>query len=147
MKRILGLDLGTKTIGIALTDELGIAAHGYETFRFEEFNYKKAREHVIELCEKFDINEIALGIPYYASGDLSPRAKSCLRFKDDLLKLNPNLKIEMIDESYSTIEADELLKEQNLSYYKRKEIIDEMASVVILNRYLSQKEAKNVTRR
>ena len=52
MKKILGLDLGTKTIGIAMTDELGIAAHGHETFRFEEFNYKKAREHVIELCTK-----------------------------------------------------------------------------------------------
>ena len=138
MKRILGLDLGTKTIGIAMTDELGLAAHGYETFRFEEFNYKKAREHVIELCKKFDIEEVALGIPYYASGDISPRAESCLRFKDDLLKLNPNLKITMIDESYSTIEADELLKEQNLSYYKRKEIIDEMAALVILNRYLAK---------
>lgn len=146
MKRILGLDLGTKTIGIAMSDELGIAAHGYETFRFEEFNFKKAREHVIELCQKFDIEEIALGIPYYASGDISPRAESCIRFKNDLLKLNPNLKIELVDESYSTIEADELLKEQNLSYYKRKEIIDEMASVVILNRYLAKKEAKNVAR-
>ena len=142
MKKILGLDLGTKTLGIAVTDELGLAAHGLETFRFEEFNYKKAREHVIELCQKEDIEEIALGIPYYASGDISPRAQSCLRFKDDLLKLNPNLKIEMIDESYSTIEADELLKEQNLSYYKRKEIIDEMASVVILNRYLARKGGK-----
>ena len=142
MKRILGLDLGTKTIGIAMTDELGIAAHGYETFRFEEFNYKKAREHVIELCNQFGIEEIALGIPYYASGDLSPRAQSCMRFKDDLLKLNPTLRIELIDESYSTIEADELLKEQNLSYYKRKEIIDEMASVVILNRYLQTKGDK-----
>lgn len=142
MKRILGLDLGTKTVGIASTDELGIAAHGYETFRFEEFNYKKAREHIIELCQKLDVEEIALGIPYYASGDISPRAQSCLRFKEDLLKLNPNLKITMIDESYSTIEADELLKEQNLSYYKRKEIIDEMAAVVILNRYLAQKGGK-----
>ena len=142
MKRILGLDLGTKTVGIASTDELGIAAHGYETFRFEEFNYKKAREHIIELCQRLDVEEIALGIPYYASGDISPRAQSCLRFKDDLLKLNPNLKITMIDESYSTIEADELLKEQNLSYYKRKEIIDEMAAVVILNRYLAQKGGK-----
>ena len=141
MKKVLGLDLGTKTIGIAMSDEL-LIAHGYETFRFEEFNYKKAREHVIELCQKYDIEEIALGIPYYASGDISPRAASCLRFKDDLLKLNPNLKIEMIDESYSTIEADELLKEQNLSYYKRKEIIDEMASVIILNRYLAQKGGK-----
>lgn len=145
MKKVLGLDLGTKTIGIAMTDDL-LIAHGYETFRFEEFNYKKAREHVIELCQKYDIEEIALGIPYYASGDISPRAASCLRFKDDLLKLNPNLKIEMIDESYSTIEADELLKEQNLSYYKRKEIIDEMAALVILNRYLTKKESNNVTR-
>ena len=142
MKRILGLDLGTKTLGIAMTDELGIASHGYETFRFEEFNYKKAREHVVDLCKQFDIEEIALGIPYYASGDISPRAQSCLRFKDDILKLNPSLRITMIDESYSTIEADELLREQNLSYYKRKEIIDEMASVVILNRYLAQKGGK-----
>lgn len=141
MKKVLGLDLGTKTIGIAMSDEL-LIAHGYETFRFEEFNYKKAREHVIELCQKYGIEEIALGIPYYASGDISPRAASCLRFKDDLLKLNPNLKIEMIDESYSTIEADELLKEQNLSYYKRKEIIDEMAALVILNRYLTKKGVK-----
>ena len=113
-----------------------------ETFRFEEFNYKKAREHVIEICQKEDIEEIALGIPYYASGDVSPRAQSCMRFRDDLLKLNPNLKIVLIDESYSTIEADELLKEQNLSYTKRKEIVDEIAAVVILNRYLSQKGAK-----
>ena len=142
MRKILGLDLGTKTLGIAMTDELGLAAHGYETFRFEEFNYKKAREHVIELCKQFNIEEIALGIPHYASGDISPRAESCLRFKDDLLKLNPNLKITMVDESYSTIEADELLKEQNLSYNKRKAIIDEMASVVILNRYLQSKGGK-----
>ena len=142
MKKILGLDLGTKTIGIAMTDSLGIAAHGVETFRFEEFNYKKAREHVVELCAKEDIVEIALGIPYYASGDISPRAQSCMRFRDDLLKLNPNLKIELIDESYSTIEADELLKESNLSYAKRKEVVDEMAAVVILNRYLNKKGVK-----
>lgn len=142
MKKILGLDLGTKTIGIASTDSLGIAAHGLETFRFEEFNFKKAREHVVEICQKEDIDEIALGIPYYASGDISPRAQSCMRFRDDLLKLNPNLKITLIDESYSTIEANELLKEQNLSYSKRKEIVDEMAAVVILNRYLSKKGAK-----
>lgn len=138
MKKILGLDLGSKTIGIAKTDSLGIAAHGLETFRFEEHNYKKAREHVVELCHKEGIVDIALGIPYYASGDISPRAESCLRFKKDLEKLDPNLKIELIDESYSTIEADEMLKQSNLSYEKRKEIIDEMAAVVILNRYLNK---------
>lgn len=139
MKKILGLDLGTTTLGIAETDALGLAAHGVETFRFEPGNFKAARIHVLELCSKNDITEIALGMPLYQSGDESPHAKSCLRFKEDLLKENPNLKIEMVDESYSTIEADEKLKVTGLSYEKRKEIIDEMAAVVILERYLIKK--------
>ena len=142
MSKILGLDLGTTTLGIAKTDSLRIAAHGVETFRFEKGNFKKAREHVIELCEKEGILTIVLGMPIYASGDVSPHAESCLRFKDDLLKLNPNLKIEMVDESYSTIEADEKLKVTGLSYEKRKEIIDEMAAVVILERYLEKVGSK-----
>lgn len=139
MKKILGLDLGTTTLGIAETDALGLAVHGVETFRFEPGNFKAARIHVLELCSKNDITEIALGMPLYQSGDESPHAKSCLRFKEDLLKENPNLKIEMVDESYSTIEADEKLKVTGLSYEKRKEIIDEMAAVVILERYLIKK--------
>lgn len=138
MEKILGLDLGTTTIGIAITDSLGIAAHGVETFRFEVGNFKAAREHVIDLADKEGVKTIALGMPLYESGDLSPHAKSCLRFKDDLLKLNPDLHIEMINESYSTIEADEKLKVTGLSYEKRKEIIDEMAAVVILERYLKK---------
>ena len=142
MEKILGLDLGTTTVGIAMTDSLRIAAHGVETFRFEAGNFKAAREHVVEIAKKEGIKKIVLGMPIYESGDLSPHAKSCLRFKDDLLKLEPSLEIEMIDEAYSTIEADEKLKVTGLSYEKRKEIIDEMAAVVILERYLSKLEAK-----
>ena len=142
MSKILGLDLGTTTLGIAKTDSPGIAAHGVETFRFEVGNFKKAREHVIEICQKEGIITIALGMPLYESGDESPHAKSCLRFKEDLLKIDPNLDIEMIDESYSTIEADEKLKVTGLSYEKRKDIIDEMAAVVILERYLEKHAQK-----
>lgn len=138
MSKVLGLDLGTTTLGIAKTDSIGIAAHGVETFRFEPGNFKKAREHVIELCQIDAIKDIALGMPLYQSGEISPHGQSCLRFKEDLLKLDPNLHIEMIDESYSTIEADEKLKVTGLSYEKRKEIIDEMAAVVILERYLEK---------
>lgn len=139
MKKVLGLDLGTTTLGIAITDSLGIAAHGVETFRFEPGNFKAAREHVIKIVNKEGIKDIALGMPLYESGDLSPHAKSCLRFKEDLIKLDPTLHIEMIDESFSTIEADEKLKAStNLSYEKRKKIIDEMAAVVILERYLEK---------
>lgn len=142
MKQLLGLDLGTTTLGIAATDKLGIAVHGRETFRFEPGNFKKAREHVLEICEKEGIMELVLGVPYYASGDVSPHAESCLRFKKDLLKANSNLQIHEVDESYSTIEADEKLQEMNLSATKRKELVDEYAAVVILERYLRQKETK-----
>ena len=140
MSKILGLDLGTTTIGIASTDALGIAVHGRETFRFEPGNFKKAREHVLKICEQEDITEIVLGVPYYESGDVSPHAKSCLRFKEDLLRANNQLTIHEIDESYSTIDADEKLKEMNLSYTKRKELVDEYAAVVILERYLRKME-------
>lgn len=140
MKKILGLDLGTTTIGIAMTDALGIAAHGVETFHFEMNNFKKARIHLHEIIQNEGIEDVVLGVPYYASGDLSPHAKSCLRFKEDLLKENPGIKVHEVDESYSTIEADEKLKLSNLSYEKRKKIIDEMAAVVILERYLQAKE-------
>ena len=142
MKQLLGLDLGTTTLGIAITDKLGIAVHGRETFRFEPGNFKKAREHVLEICEKEGITELVLGVPYYASGDVSPHAESCLRFKKDLLNVNSNLQIHEVDESYSTIEADEKLQEMNLSATKRKELVDEYAAVVILERYLRQKETK-----
>lgn len=140
MSKILGLDLGTTTIGIASTDALGIAVHGRETFRFEPGNFKKAREHVLEICKQEGITEIVLGVPYYESGDVSPHAKSCLRFKEDLLIANNQLTIHEIDESYSTIDADEKLKEMNLSYTKRKELVDEYAAVVILERYLRKME-------
>jgi len=139
MSKILGLDLGTTTIGIAATDSLGIAAHGRETFRFEPHNFKKAREHVLQICVDEGITELVLGVPYYESGDVSPHAQSCLRFKEDLLKANPNLHIYEVDESYSTIEADEKLKLLNLSYEKRKMLVDEAAAVVILERYLAKK--------
>ena len=142
MSKILALDLGTTTVGIASTDALGIAIHGRETFRFEPGNFKKAREHILEICASEDIKEIVLGVPYYESGDLSPHAKSCLRFKEDLLEANNELIIHEIDESYSTLDADEKLKEMNLSYEKRKSLVDEYAAVVILERYLRKMEEK-----
>ena len=139
MKKVLGLDLGTTTLGIAISDSLGIGAHPVETFRFDAGQYKKAIDRVLFLLEIENTNDIALGMPLYASGDISPHAENCLKFKDELLKAKPGLHIEMIDESYSTIEADERLKEvSNLSYEKRKKIIDEMAAVIILERYFQK---------
>lgn len=137
MSKCLGLDLGTKTLGIAMSDSLRIAAHGYEEFTFESGNYKKARERVLEICAKENINEIALGLPLHMSGEQGERSQSCLRFKDDLLKENSNLKITMVDERMTTIIANNRLMEANLSRAKRKAVIDKMSAVVILESYMS----------
>ena len=140
MKKILGLDLGTKTLGIAISDSLGIAAHGYENFTFEFGNYKKARERVLEIAQKEEVEEIALGYPLHMSGEVSLRAESTKRFKEDLEKENPNLKISLIDERMTTIIANNRLMEADLSRKKRKEVIDMMSAVVILESYLATRK-------
>ena len=140
MKKILGLDLGSKTLGIAISDSLGIAAHGYENFVFEPGNYKKAREHVLEITSKEGIDEIVLGYPLHMSGEVSPRAESTSRFKDDLLKENPNLNITLVDERLTTVIATRRLLEADISRKKRKEVIDKMSAVVILETYMSTRK-------
>ena len=142
MDKVLGLDLGTKTLGIAISDALGLAAHGYENFVFKEFNYKKARQRVLEICKEENIHEIALGYPLHMNGELSKRAQSCMRFRDDLIKECPELKIELIDERLSTVEAQERMHNLGYNTKQMKKVIDMMAAVVILETYLARKEQK-----
>ena len=140
MDRILGLDLGTKSLGIAISDSLGIAAHGYMNFTFPFCEFHLARKKVHEICEKENVKELALGLPLHMSGEMSERANSCLRFRDDLMKENPNLKITMIDERMTTIIANNRLLDANLSREKRKKVIDQQSAVVILESYMEGKK-------
>ncbi len=137
MSKVLGLDLGTRTLGIAISDNSRWYAHGLENFTFEPGNYKKALEHVIEICKKENIIEIALGLPLNMNGTMSERAESSMRFKGQLEELNPELKITMIDERWTTKIATNRLLEANLSRGKRKKVIDQQAAVVILESYLA----------
>ncbi|MEG0977645.1 MAG: Holliday junction resolvase RuvX [Bacilli bacterium] len=134
--KIIGLDLGTTTCGIAITDSLLICAHGYENYRFEPGNYKKCREHILEILAKENVSELCIGLPLHMSGDESDRSESTRRFVDDLLKESPNLKVEFVDERMTTIIANKRLMEANVSHSKRKEVIDKMAAVAILESYL-----------
>lgn len=139
MGKVIGLDLGSRTLGIAISDSLGMIAYGRETFRFEEGNYKKAAMYIIDYAKKENVNEIALGLPLHMNGDVGDHAQSALRFKEELLKLNPDLKIAMVDERMSTMLANRRLLEADLSRKKRKKVIDKMAAVVILETYLEQR--------
>lgn len=140
MGKIIGLDLGTKTLGIAISDNSHWMAYGYETFRFEFGNYQAAIARVCEVCAKENVSEIALGLPLHMNGDVGDKAQSIMRFKDDLLKTNPSLIIELVDERMSTMLANSRLLEADLSRKKRKEVIDKMAAVVILETYLGMKK-------
>lgn len=139
MEKYLGLDLGTKTLGIASCDSLGII-HPKENFVFEKGNYKKAREHLLDIIEIENINNIVIGFPLQLDRQEGERCRSVKRFVDDLLKAKPNLKIFYCDESFSTIEARERLREEGLKEEKIKKIIDMMSAVVILEDFLRSKK-------
>lgn len=139
MERFVGLDLGTKSLGIATSDSLGIV-HPRENFNFEKNNYKKAREHLINFLEIENITNIVIGLPIRLEGFEGDRCESVRRFISDILIKKPNLKVFYIDESYSTIEARTRLREEGVKEEKIKKIIDMMSAVVILEDFLRSRE-------
>ena len=135
----IGLDLGTTSLGIAQSDSLGFV-FGVENFRFVKNQYVLARKRVHELVEETGIKEIVIGLPLHLSGQMSEMANNCVRFKDDLLKEDPSLHIEMFDERFSTITADRSLNQRGVKGSKnKKESIDKIAACVILDTYLRMK--------
>jgi len=135
VKRIIGLDLGTKTLGVAFSDPLGISAQGLTTIRFEENAYKKACRLLKEQLSKYDIECFVLGNPKHMNGDISESSQRSLAFKQ---RLENEFKVNVIlwDERLSSVLVDKSMIEMNLSRKKRKEIIDEMAAINILQGYL-----------
>ena len=138
MEKYIGLDLGTKSLGIATSDSLGIV-HGRENFNFEKGNYKKAREHLINFLEIENIKNVVIGYPVQLDLQEGERCQSVKRFISDLLLYKPDLNVFYCDESYTTIEARERLKEAGLKEEKIKKIIDMMSAVVILEDFLRNK--------
>ncbi|MDD6250267.1 MAG: Holliday junction resolvase RuvX [Bacillales bacterium] len=137
--KVLGLDLGEKTLGIAESDSLGIIAQGVENFRFESCNFSKALERVKYYVERDEIKEIALGLPLHMSGDESDHSLMCREFKEKIESALPDVKVVLIDERWTTKQATRYLLEADLSRAKRKKVIDKMAAVVILETYLAQR--------
>lgn len=136
MNRIIGFDLGSKSLGIAITDSLGIAAHGYENFRFTNKAYQQAIAHALMVIDKEKINDVVIGLALNMDGSMSDSAHAATIFKDELLKRRPNLKIIMMDERMTTMQANRILLEADLSREKRKKVIDMESAVMILETYL-----------
>lgn len=131
--RIISLDIGTKTIGVAVSDELGITANGVTTIRRE--NEKKDLAQLRDIAELYSPREILVGIPYSQDGSLGSRAKSIRRFSERI-KDSLSLPVKYWDESFSTKTAEQTLIEGGMGRKKRKTVIDKMAATVILKEYL-----------
>ena len=137
--RTLALDVGTKTIGVAVSDGLGITATGLTTIKRREM--KDDLDALSRIIDEYKPSEILVGIPYNVDGAVSKRGKEILNFAD-ILKRTFSLHIELWDESFSTAEAEKVLIEADVGRKKRKRVIDKMAAVVILRDYLEQKRNK-----
>lgn len=134
--RILGLDLGSKTLGIAISDALGLTAQGIETFTFPENQFKHALNRVKEIVEEYKVELIVLGYPKNMNGTIGERGKASEIFAH-MLENSLKIKVVLWDERLSTLEAEKVLINADLSRQKRKKIIDKMAAVVILQSYLN----------
>lgn len=136
--KVLGLDLGSKTLGIAISDALGLTAQGVETFKFPENDYDQALEYVRKIVEKEQIKTIVLGYPKNMDGTIGERGTISQTFAERL-KSMLNVNVVLWDERMTTMIAEKLLISANVSRSKRKQVIDKMAATVILQSYLDSK--------
>ncbi len=134
--RILGLDFGQKTIGVAISDPFGWTAQGIEIIkRKQEENLKESIERLGEIIKEYGVEKIILGYPKNMNNTIGERCEKTTAFKKRIEK-SFNLPIILWDERLSTIGAERTLLEADLSRKKRKDVIDKMAAVFILQGFL-----------
>ncbi len=130
MGKLLGLDVGDKTIGIAVSDELKWTAQGLMTLK--RVGEKKDIAAILELVEAHDIEEIVIGLPKNMNNTLGEQAEKVLKFTKRLEARLPELKITLWDERLTTSAADKVLIEADISRKKRKKVVNTLAAVLIL---------------
>ncbi len=138
MDRILGLDLGSKTCGVAISDPLGIIARAITTIRFEDDDYETCLEEVLKLCKENKVKDVVLGLPKHMNGDIGIRGQISQDFAT-MLEEN-GIHVTLWDERLTTVSAERLMISGDVSRKKRKKVIDQMAAVQILQNYLDRQK-------
>ncbi len=132
--RILGLDLGSVTCGVSVSDALGMIARAYKTVRFAEEDYDSAYEQIVSIMEELQIHKVVVGLPKHMNGDVGIRGEISIAFKKRLEQTG--VEVILWDERLTTVAAEKILIAADVSRKKRKKVIDQMASVQILQSYL-----------
>lgn len=135
-KRIIGLDVGSKTIGVAVSDAMGWTAQGIDTLQINEETEDFGFDELIKIIDQYDVDTVIIGLPKNMNNSIGPRGEASIYFKELLEKQRPDLKLELWDERLSTVGAERTLLEADVSRKKRKKVIDKMAAVFILQGYL-----------
>lgn len=141
--RILGLDYGSKTVGVAVSDPLGFTAQSVEIIRRKSENkMRQTLARIEELIAQYQVEEIVLGLPKNMNNTLGDRAEKSLELKETLER-RTGLPVVMWDERLTTVSANRVLMETGVRRENRKEHVDEIAAVFILQGYLDYLANKN----
>jgi len=139
--RIMGLDLGTKTVGVAISDALQLTAQGIEIIRRKDENkLRQTLARIESLIMEYEVEEIVLGLPKHMNNDLGERAQFSLEFKEKLER-RTGLPVALWDERLTTVSADRVMMEAGVRREDRREYVDKIAATIILQGYLDYKAA------
>ncbi|MBS3970618.1 MAG: Holliday junction resolvase RuvX [Clostridia bacterium] len=133
MTRTAGLDVGERTIGIAVSDLLGITAQGLDTIRRSQMEMDL--QHIINILKDYDVNLVVIGLPKNMNNTLGPSADKARMFGNELSK-RTGIEVKYWDERLTTVSAQRTLLEGDVSRKKRKQVVDKIAAVMILQNYM-----------
>ncbi len=136
--RAMGLDVGTKTVGVAVSDALGWTAQGIETIKIDEENGEFGLMRVGELVKEYRVTEFVVGFPKNMNNTVGPRGEASIAYKEKLEE-EFSLPVTLWDERLTTMAAERVLIEADVRRKNRKKVIDKMAAVMILQGYLDRK--------
>ena len=134
MNRTLGFDLGSKTLGVSVSDPLGKIARALTTLRFDSDDYDSALAQAQALIREQHADKVVLGLPRHMNGDIGVRGEISIAFKEKLE--SSGVEVVLWDERLTTVAANRILLQGDVSRKKRKKVIDQMAAVQILQSYL-----------
>lgn len=137
--RMMGLDYGEKTIGVAISDALGWTAQGLEVI--QRRSKSSDMERLQQIVELYDIHEIIVGLPKHMNGTIGTRGEICIKFADELKRFLA-LPVKLWDERLTTVSAQRTLIEADVSRKKRKLVVDKIAAGFILQGYIDSKPRK-----
>lgn len=141
--RYLGLDLGTRTLGLALSDVTGTIASPLKTIRFEEGNYDSLLPQLKDLVTEYQVEKLVLGLPKNMNNSIGERAETTLAFQKKLEEYLGK-QVVMQDERLSTVEATNYMLAADISRKKRKKKVDSLAANIILQTYLDKEKGMNL---